>query len=397
MKITFSGEQGVERSKVHDVPTLYDELIPDDESGTDDPGTDDPTENDGTAAHPYTVDEALELIEDLGAYNKDDANTYIADVYVSGTIVSIKEVSPNYGNATYEIATDEDGSTIQVYRGRYIGNTYFIADDQIEIGDDVVVTGILGNYTDKDGNVTPEFMQNNYIYSLNGDSTMPEIVAYRLAVTTKPSKTTYTVGETFDPTDMVVKAYKNDGSSEEVTGYSVSPTTLSTAGNAVELTITWNGLTTTLTVKVLDAATSLGEYDTNISWTKGSNCADNSNVKVNGTADVANLKLGTGKAFGDATLKLPAGTKKVTFYAVGWSKTPASLKFTVGSKEYTFDIADNSGATGNGPYEFTVTSSDKYTLTLDSAPASQTDVKVETYSGTNTGKRAFIFGVQASD
>ena len=37
-----------------------------------------------------------------------------------------------------------------------------------KVGDEVIVCDKLVNYTDKSGNVTPEFSGNVYIYSLNG-------------------------------------------------------------------------------------------------------------------------------------------------------------------------------------------------------------------------------------
>lgn len=43
----------------------------------------------------------------------------------------------------------------------------------------------------------------------------------RIAVTANPSKTTYKVGESFDPTGMTVTAFYEDGSSQPVTGYTI--------------------------------------------------------------------------------------------------------------------------------------------------------------------------------
>ena len=49
---------------------------------------------------------------------------------------------------------------------------------------------------------------------------------YSLSVTTKPSKTIYTVGETLDTSGMVVRATYSDGSTANITGYTCSPTQL---------------------------------------------------------------------------------------------------------------------------------------------------------------------------
>lgn len=140
-----------------------------------------------------------------------------------------------------------------------------------------------------------------------------------------------------------------------------------------------------------------GDYTSNLKFTVSEDNAsfDNSAVSINGTENVYNVKLGSSKKFGSATATLPAGTKKVSFYSVAWKGAPASIKFTIGDVEKSFDVAANTNASGSGPFEFTLTASDKYELVLDSALAEATDMKVETYAGNNTGYRAFIMAVKA--
>ena len=138
-----------------------------------------------------------------------------------------------------------------------------------------------------------------------------------------------------------------------------------------------------------------GEYSSNVTLTKGTSCYDDNKLNINGVEGVSNLKFGTSSKYGDGTVTLPAGTTEVTFFAIGWKGADASLKFTVGSKEYTFDVKGNDGASGSGPYNVTVTDSDKYTLKPDAPLTAETTVKVETYKGNKSGYRAFLFGVQA--
>ncbi len=142
----------------------------------------------------------------------------------------------------------------------------------------------------------------------------------------------------------------------------------------------------------------LGEYDTNVKdgIVTVSSAYTDGVATVNGTADVFTLKLGTSSKFGSATVTLPAGTKSVSFYAVAWKDSPASLKLTLGSNVIPVDIAANDGATGSSPYTITVADSDKYAFNLGGALSQDTPVTVETYEGTNNGKRAIIFGIQAS-
>ncbi len=95
-------------------------------------------------------------------------------VYVVGSITNIKEVSPSYGNATYTIqdAGDPASLSLVIYRGKYLNNTKFTAEDQIKLGDRVVVFGKLIDY-----NGTYEMASGNYIYSINEEAGIHDIVA----------------------------------------------------------------------------------------------------------------------------------------------------------------------------------------------------------------------------
>ena len=53
-----------------------------------------------------------------------------------------------------------------------------------------------------------------------------------IAVTTPPTKTTYTAGETFDPAGMVVTATYSDDTTKEVTGYTFTPDAALTTNDA---------------------------------------------------------------------------------------------------------------------------------------------------------------------
>ena len=110
----------------------------------------------GTANNPYTVAEALAFIETLGTETS-------AEVYVSGIISQIDEVSTTHGNATYYIS--DDGTTesqLEVYRGKFLNNAAFTSESQIAVGDEVTVYGKLKNFK----GTTPEFDQGNYIVEL---------------------------------------------------------------------------------------------------------------------------------------------------------------------------------------------------------------------------------------
>lgn len=120
----------------------------------------------GTEEDPYTVGKAMEVIQATG-------ETASPEVCVKGVISSIVEVSPSYGNATYYISDDgyqpdDKAAIVQVFRGKWFGGESFTAEDQIKVGDEVVVRGTLVNYKSN----TPEVNQGNQLVLLNG--TKPE-------------------------------------------------------------------------------------------------------------------------------------------------------------------------------------------------------------------------------
>ncbi len=108
----------------------------------------------------YTVEQAIELI------GKSDVYDLSKKVYTKGVIVGTPSVSTQYGNADYNIQTTGGTSTLKVYRGYFLENAKFTAEDQIKEGDEVIIYGQLGMYGD-----TMEILQSNYIYSLNGNIT----------------------------------------------------------------------------------------------------------------------------------------------------------------------------------------------------------------------------------
>ena len=128
------------------------------------PGTGDLPEGtgEGTLDSPYDAAKATKVASALA-----DGETK-AGVYVKGIVKSFKDVSgiAQFGNISYYI-TDADGAAnFYVFRGKYLDNAKFTSEDQLKIGDEVVVYGDLINYM---GN-TPELAQGNYIVSLNSST-----------------------------------------------------------------------------------------------------------------------------------------------------------------------------------------------------------------------------------
>lgn len=141
----------------------------------------------------------------------------------------------------------------------------------------------------------------------------------------------------------------------------------------------------------------LGEYDSNVTWTVSETDDAKSydqKATVNGVENISVLKLGTGSLPGISTIKIPAGTSKITFYGVAWNKKTASVSFKVGESEAKiFELATNTGAAGNPAYTITVSDTDKYTVTFDAAVEAETDVVITSVKGNDY--RVILFGIKA--
>lgn len=120
----------------------------------------------GTEQCPYTVAEAIQLIN--------DGKTTETNVYTEGIICSEPSVSVQYGNADFYISVDGKGmnadgtgdpaKTIKVFRNYYLNNEKYTDanKDLIKKGQKVVICGKLLLYN----GVTPEINSGNYIVSI---------------------------------------------------------------------------------------------------------------------------------------------------------------------------------------------------------------------------------------
>lgn len=77
------------------------------------------------------------------------------------------------------------------------------------------------------------------------------VQATRLEVTHMPTKTRYLLGETFDSTGLIITAYYNDNTSEQVTGYTLSSPDMTTYGNKT-VTVTFDEKTVDFSILVVD-------------------------------------------------------------------------------------------------------------------------------------------------
>ena len=145
-----------------------------------------------------------------------------AEVYVKGIVTETTEISTQFGNATYYISDDAKGSNrFYVYRGKLLDNASVASDDDLQVGDEVVVCGKVKNYKG-----TMEFDQGNYLVSLKkgeggGETTaapgtlekpltVPEALAYIDGLgADKQSPTGYVKGKIAAITEVDTGQYGN--------------------------------------------------------------------------------------------------------------------------------------------------------------------------------------------
>ncbi len=144
-----------------------------DESKTDPTGT-------GTEADPFNAAAANAKCVEIGSEASDD------EYYVKGIISKIADISTSYGNASFYLS--DDGSTtldqFYVFRALSFNGEKFTSEDQIKVGDEVVVKGKLINYY---GN-TPEMTQGGQLVSVNGGQEVPDYISISIGSKEVPSE-----------------------------------------------------------------------------------------------------------------------------------------------------------------------------------------------------------------
>lgn len=129
----------------------------------------------------------------------------------------------------------------------------------------------------------------------------------------------------------------------------------------------------------------------NVTWIPGEKFYTES-ATINGNADVEVYKFGTTKASGSASIEIPKGTKKIGFYAVGWSGTVGSLELSVGGSVIkSIDAKGNAGASNNQPYTIESSDNDYYEVDL---PAAESAITLDIVTKEeNNKRRAILWGV----
>lgn len=230
-------------------------------------------DGDGSKENPYSVDDALYLINNL------DDNAISEDhFYVAGDICEIKSYYSGGKSINYYIGNEEN--KVYVYGGKDLGNGDFTSENDLNVDDKLIVYGKFQKYVDRSSVVTPEIV-NSYIYSYNGATSI--LTGITLA---SDKKISYLQNDSFEK-PVVTAHYKGKDDAvvtdnTEFSGYNMSEVGIQT----VTASYTEGNITKTATYDITIADNTDYTITTNYDSTKG-----NVIVKVD-DASATTAKLG---------------------------------------------------------------------------------------------------------
>lgn len=317
----------------------------------------------------------LELTE---AKMKEDAPTAVTYVSFTGTV----KKSGNFYNIF-----------VGSYTAKDLSCSYYTGDMEGFVGSDIKVEGwyvggnphyqVVATKVEEVVSDTPKFsVTTETLTAKAADKSVSFDVRGNVKWTVASDNAAYKVSpESGDGNGTVTVSFAENTTDKDVTVKLTVSTTAEVATKSYAVTLTHKGV----------SAAGTEDFSSSVEWTLGTN-AYSDEATVNGVADVPVLKIGTSKKAGSATLKIPAGTTKVSFYGVAWKGKSATIKASVGETQVaTQDLTANEGATGTAPYKLTVEDTDKYTITLPAKLEADTDVTVTT----TTNARAILFAIRA--
>lgn len=334
-----------------------------------------PTATVVSSGNTVTYPAPLELTE---AKMKEDAPTAVTYVSFTGTVkkkgtyynifvgnYESKDLSCSYYTGNMEEFVDCD---IKV-EGWYVGgNPHY----------QVVATKVEEVVSD-----TPKFsVSTETLTAKAADKSVSFDVRGNVKWTVSSDNAAYKVSpESGDGNGTVTVSFAENTTDKDITVKLTVSTTAEVATKSYTVTLTHKGV----------SAAGTEDFSSSVEWTLGTN-AFSEKATINDVEDVPVLKIGSSKKAGTATLKIPAGTTKVSFYGVTWKGKTATLKASVGETQVaTQALTANDGATGTAPYKLTVEDTDKYTITLPAKLEADTDVTVTT----TTNARAILFAIRA--
>lgn len=317
----------------------------------------------------------LELTE---AKMKEDAPTAVTYVSFTGTV----KKSGNFYNIF-----------VGSYTAKDLSCSYYTGNMEGFVGSDIKVEGwyvggnphyqVVATKVEEVVSDTPKFsVSTETLTAKAADKSVSFDVKGNVKWTVASDNAAYKVSpESGDGNGTVTVSFAENTTDKDVTVKLTVSTTAEVATKSYTVTLTHKGV----------SAAGTEDFSSSVEWTLGTN-AFSEKATVNGVADVPVLKIGSSKKAGTATLKIPAGTTKVSFYGVAWKGKTATIKASVGETQVaTQALAANEGAANTAPYKLTVEDTDKYTITLPAKLEADTDVTVTT----TTNARAILFAIRA--
>lgn len=208
----------------------------------------------------------------------------------------------------------------------------------------------------------------------------------KIEITAQPTKKVYEYGDSFQSAGMVVKATYSDGATANVTGYSCSPTLLSTVGTqTITVSYTENGVTKTATTsvtvnrKTISAAPSQSgtlTY-TGSSQSPSWNNYSTTQLTIGGTTSGTNAGSYTATFTPKSNYRWADGT--TTAKSVSWSIGKAAGSLSISPTSMTLDTTTKSKT-------ITVTRSGNGTISAVSSNTAAATVSVSGNTVTVTGK-----------
>lgn len=207
-----------------------------------------------------------------------------------------------------------------------------------------------------------------------------------ISITTKPTKTTYEYGDSFQSAGMVVKATYSDGATANVTGYSCSPTLLSTVGTqTITVSYTERNVTKTATTSVTvnrKTISAVPSQSGSLTYNGGSqsptwNNYSTTQLTIGGTTSGTNAGSYTATFTPKSNYRWADGT--TTAKSVSWSIGKAAGSLSISPTSMTLDTTTKSKT-------ITVTRSGDGTISAVSSNTAAATVSVSGNTVTVTGK-----------
>lgn len=208
----------------------------------------------------------------------------------------------------------------------------------------------------------------------------------KIEITAQPTKKVYEYGDSFQSTGMVVKATYSDGATANVTGYSCSPTLLSTVGTqTITVSYTENGVTKTATTSVTvnrKTISAVPSQSGTLTYTGSSQSPSWSNysttqLTIGGTTSGTNAGSYTATFTPKSNYRWADGT--TTAKSVSWSIGKAAGSLSISPTSMTLDTTTKSKT-------ITVTRSGNGTISAVSSNTAAATVSVSGNTVTVTGK-----------